>query len=135
MKTAFISGGFDCLHAGHLYLLKRAAKLGQLSIGLNHDAYFKKKGVDRPIDTYVTRYTKLMKTGMVEAIYPIEDSPLSLIMKLHPDYIVVGNDYTLDRVVGAVECLTWGGKVVIVTRIGGISTTKIIANLKHEQSH
>lgn len=126
MAISFIAGGFDCLHEGHLHLLKEAAKLAPLYIGLNHDAYFKKKGENRPIDKYAKRASNLLATGLVKCVWQIGDSPLELILRLKPDYIVVGNDYDIEKVVGAKECLTWGGEVVIIPRIKGLSTTKII---------
>lgn len=128
-KIAFIAGGFDCLHKGHIHLLKEAAKLGRLTVAINHDAYFKKKGPNRPIDSLNQRIQNLYNTGLVDEIHAIEDSPLNLILNLRPDYIVVGDDYTEDKIVGAKECLTWGGKVVIVPRIDGLSTTKIIKEM------
>lgn len=125
-KKAFISGGFDCLHEGHIYLLKEAAKLGDLIVAINHDKYFKKKGCNRPIDSLEKRIEKLKKTNLIKEIYPIEDNPLEIILKIRPDFIIVGNDYNENQVVGSKECKEWGGKVVIIDRIKGISTTKII---------
>lgn len=134
MKNVFIAGSFDLLHLGHLYLLKEASKLGHVIVAINHDAYFKKKGPNRPVDNLNKRISNVFQTGLVDEIYAIEDSPLALILKLKPDYIVVGNDYDESRIVGAKECLTWGGKVVIVPRIKELSTTKIIESLvKNEE--
>lgn len=123
---SFIAGGFDCLHEGHLHLLKEASKLAPLYIGLNNDEYFKKKGPNRPVDNYAKRAKNLLDTGFIKGIFQIKDNPLDLILRLKPDFIVVGNDYEEKNVVGAKECLTWGGQVVIIPRIGGYSTTKII---------
>lgn len=132
MKTSFIAGGFDLLHLGHLHLLKEASKFGRLYIGLNHDEYFKKKGPNRPVDNWAKRNNNLLNTGYVTGVFRIKDSPLDLILRLKPDYIVVGDDYDIDKVVGAKECLTWNGEVVIIPRIGGYSTTKIIEEKKNE---
>jgi len=126
MAISFIAGGFDCLHEGHIHLLKEAAKLAPLYIGLNHDAYFKKKGSNRPIDKYAKRASNLLATGLVKCVWQIGDSPLELIIRLQPAYIIVGNDYAEKDIVGAKECLTWQGQIVIVPRIKGLSTTKII---------
>ena len=132
MKSVFIAGGFDLLHLGHLHLLKEANKLGRVTVAVNHDAYFKKKGANRPIDTLHRRIQNVYNTGLVEEIHAIEDCPSSLILRLKPDYIVVGDDYDIEKVVGAKECLTWGGEVVIVRRIKGISTTEILQEMAFE---
>lgn len=126
---SFIAGGFDLLHIGHLHLLKEASKLAPLYIGLNHDAYFKKKGPNRPVDSYAKRQKNLLDTGYVSAVFQIEDSPLELILRIRPDYIVVGDDYAPEQVVGFEECKKWGGEIIIIPRIGGHSTTKIIEKM------
>lgn len=127
---SFIAGGFDLLHLGHLHLLKEASKLAPLYVGLNNDAYFKKKGPNRPIDSYNKRLKNLIDTGYVKGVFQIEDDPLELILRLKPKYIIVGDDYKEGDIIGAKECLTWGGEVVIIPRIGGYSTTKIIEEMK-----
>jgi len=44
MKTVAISGGFDPIHKGHLYLFKEAKKLGdKLIVILNNDHWLKQK--------------------------------------------------------------------------------------------
>ncbi len=125
--TVFIAGGFDLFHAGHLYLLTEARKLGdRLIVATNHDAYFAKKGPGRPVDTLVTRCKNLHATRLVDEVYQIADSPLDLIMRLKPDVIVTGDDYTVDQVVGGAECAAWGGRAVLIPRLPGISTTETI---------
>jgi rfaE bifunctional protein nucleotidyltransferase chain/domain len=131
MTTVFIAGGFDLLHKGHLYILSEARKLGdRLVVATNHDAYFARKGPGRPVDALAKRMENLFATGLVDEVHAIEDSPLGLIMRLRPDIIAVGDDYTPDRVVGATECKAWNGRVIIIPRIPGFSTTKEVANAK-----
>lgn len=128
-KKAFIAACFDNLHFGHLHLLKEAKKLADfLVIGINTDEYIKnKKGNDRPIDNINIRINKLCNTGLVDIVQVFDgDSPLKLIKKIKPDYILVGDDYKLDQVIGYPECLEWGGQVKIIKRIDNISTTNLI---------
>ncbi len=125
--TVFIAGGFDLFTRGHLHLLTEAKKLGdRLIVALNHDAYFAKKGPGRPVDTWEVRARNVRQTGLVNEIHWIKDNPLSLIMHLEPDVITCGDDYPLDKVVGYKECAAWGGRVVLIPRIPGISTTAAI---------
>jgi D-beta-D-heptose 7-phosphate kinase/D-beta-D-heptose 1-phosphate adenosyltransferase len=55
-----------------------------------------------------------------------EGTPLALINAIRPDVIVKGGDYTENRVVGADEVKSWGGKVAIVPLVGGLSTSEVL---------
>ena len=59
-----------------------------------------------------------------------EDSPLVLIERLRPDVLVKGADYTRDAIVGADEVEGWGGRVVRVPLVAGVSTTELLARLR-----
>ena len=57
-KTLVLTNGcFDLLHAGHVYSLSQASKLGdQLWVALNSDSSIKKiKGLERPINNEIER--------------------------------------------------------------------------------
>lgn len=126
--TVFIAGAFDTLHRGHLAILERSRALGdRLIVGINTDAYCAAKGPGRPVDRAEVRAAKLRATGLVDEVYVFADSPLSLIKRLKPDVITVGDDYTVETTVGYPECLSWDGKVVILPRTPDISTTDLIA--------
>lgn len=125
-KSSFISGAFDGCHRGHLHILTEAAKLGRLIVCINNDEYVARKGPGRPLRNEFERTEDLYKTGLVSEVIIIRDSPLNTILFLQPDYIFVGDDYTLDRVIGAEESKSWGGKVIIIPRIPGYSTTSLI---------
>lgn len=127
MKKVFISGVFDCFHDGHRHILTEAAKLGELHVSINDDAYVRrKKGEGRPKDSLQKRIENV-RNYIPAYIYSFsEDTPLNLIMKIQPDILVVGDDYTEDKIVGLKEGQAWGCKAVIISRIGGISTTNIL---------
>jgi D-beta-D-heptose 7-phosphate kinase / D-beta-D-heptose 1-phosphate adenosyltransferase len=129
-KVALIAGCFDgkdgTLHPGHLHILTEAAKLGRLIVCINRDSYLVRKGPGRPLSGESDRARALYATGLVHHVRVIGDSPIDEIMEIKPDYIVVGDDYTIDRVVGAEECKAWQGQVVIVPRIPGFSTTGLL---------
>lgn len=126
MKKAFVSGAFDLFHEGHLHILQEAAKLGELHVAVNSDQYCRSKGINRPANDLNTRIRSVLDTGLVHTVYGIHDTPYQTIMNLRPDYIVVGSDYDISRVVCAEECIAWGGRIVIIQRIKGLSTTKIL---------
>lgn len=132
-RVAFTNGVFDLLHPGHVDVLLASRREGDaLVVGLNSDASVKRlKGPDRPIRTLAERAYVLAALAMVDAIVPFEqDTPLELILRLRPDVLVKGGDYTVETVVGATEVGEWGGRVAIVPLTPGQSTTSIIQRLR-----
>lgn len=130
--VGYISGVFDCLHEGHVFLLTEAKKrCDRLIVSINSDEYVQRKKGRTVVDSQAERASKLLSTGLVYAVvYRKEDSPLQDILIFKPDYIFVGDDYPEQEVVGYKEGRDWGCKVVIIPRIPGISTTEILQS-KH----
>jgi D-beta-D-heptose 7-phosphate kinase/D-beta-D-heptose 1-phosphate adenosyltransferase len=103
-------------------------------VGLNSDASVKRlgKGEDRPIQNTMARSTVLSGLASVDLVVVFdEDTPLELINALRPAVLVKGADYTIDKVVGAKEVQSWGGKVVLAELVQGQSTTNTIKKLRH----
>ena len=42
-KLVLISGGFDPIHSGHIYLINEASKHGKIVVLLNSDEWLRKK--------------------------------------------------------------------------------------------
>jgi D-beta-D-heptose 7-phosphate kinase/D-beta-D-heptose 1-phosphate adenosyltransferase len=129
----FTNGVFDLLHPGHVDMLLAARRQGDgLIVGLNSDDSVKRlKGPARPVRTLAERSYVLAALAMVDAVIGFEqDTPLELILHLHPDVLVKGGDYSVDTVVGAREVRAWGGEVSIVPLTAGQSTTSIIERLR-----
>jgi rfaE bifunctional protein nucleotidyltransferase chain/domain len=132
-RLVFTNGVFDLLHPGHIDVLLAARRHGDaLVVGLNSDASVKRlKGPTRPVRTLAERSYVLAALAMVDAVVGFEqDTPLDLILHLHPDVLVKGGDYSVDTVVGAREVRAWGGAVTIVPLTAGQSTTSIIERLR-----
>jgi len=133
MKTVFTNGCFDILHPGHLLLLRDAKRCGDLLVvGLNSDASVREiKGNDRPIHNQLHRRLMLEALECVDLVIVFDEvTPLRLIKDLRPDVLVKGSDYESDKIVGAGSVKSWGGSVRTVTLIPGLSTTKIIDQIK-----
>jgi rfaE bifunctional protein nucleotidyltransferase chain/domain len=131
-KIVFTNGGFDILHRGHIRSLETAASFGDvLIVGVNTDASVKiSKGPQRPINNVEDRSLLLASLEVVDAIIPFdEETPIDLIMAIRPDVLVKGGDYTLDRIVGARDVISWGGSVEIVPFETGYSTTGLIEKI------
>jgi D-beta-D-heptose 7-phosphate kinase/D-beta-D-heptose 1-phosphate adenosyltransferase len=133
---ALTSGCFDGgLHAGHRYFLREMSMLADVVIvAVNSDEYIWRVKNRAPICAAVDRRRHIMETGFVDMclIYD-DDGPMDLVMRFRPDVIVAGSDYTANQVVGGKECAEWGGRVVIIPRIPGISTTEIL-RMRERQS-
>jgi rfaE bifunctional protein nucleotidyltransferase chain/domain len=133
-KIVFTNGCFDILHAGHVDYLAQARDLGDiLVIGLNSDDSVKRlnKGAERPINSQEARAKVLAALGCVDAIvYFNEDTPYELIKLVQPDFLVKGNDYKVEEIVGYDIVTSRGGKVVTIPFLEGFSTTGIIEKLK-----
>jgi rfaE bifunctional protein nucleotidyltransferase chain/domain len=127
-KVVFTNGVYDLIHAGHVTLLEKAKRLGDvLVVGINTDASVKRlKGRKRPIANQKERAHLLSALGAVDYVtFFGEDTPYQLIRRLKPDVLVKGGDYPWDQVVGRdlVE------KVVRVPLVKGRSTSAMIQKI------
>lgn len=126
----FVNGCFDCLHDGHIYLLKEARKHCDLLVAaINSDTSVKKlKGESRPIDTLMVRYSKVLKTKLVDSICSFESETelLAIVKNIKPAVMVKGDDYRDKCITAAGWVQDNGGRVILIKRMEGISTTEII---------
>ncbi len=131
--VVFTNGCFDLLHPGHLFLLKKAKQLGtKLIVGLDSDASVLSlnKRPRRPINNQIIRTEILKAIRWVDEVIVFDDL-LSLVKELRPDIIVKGGDYpSKDKIVGANFVEGYGGKVVILPYLEGLSTTKLIHQIR-----
>lgn len=128
-KVVFTNGCFDILHKGHLDYLRSSRQLGsKLIVGLNSDRSVRElKGPPRPINRQEDRKAMLESLEFVdEVIIFDEPTPRELILKVRPDIITKGGDYTVDQVVGN----DLVRQVVIIPTIGGYSTSNIVEKLR-----
>jgi len=128
-KVVFTNGCFDILHKGHVSYLAESAALGdKLIVALNTDGSVKRqnKSVNRPLQDEGSRAMVMAALGFVDAVVLFdEDTPLNLIIRLKPDILVKGADYTINQIVGAKEVIAGGGAVKTIPLIEGYSTTAI----------
>ncbi len=137
-RIVFTNGCFDILHAGHVRYLAQAKALGdRLVVGLNSDASIKRlKGETRPVNPLDERATVLASLASVDWVLPFgddlseNDTPLQLILKVKPDVLVKGGDYSIAGIVGANEVLAAGGEVKVLQFVDGCSTSNIISKIK-----
>lgn len=131
--VVFSNGCFDILHLGHIDYLEKAGQLGsKLVIGINSDSSVQRlKGPQRPVQPEQARARMLAALAFVDAVVLFEeDTPLQLIETLRPHVLVKGNDYTIDKIVGADFVLSNGGAVKTIPLVEGYSTTRIIDKIR-----
>ena len=129
IDIVFTNGCFDLLHKGHINLLNKASKYGDiLIVGLNSDSSVKKlKGEQRPIENERIRSKNLLNLECVNYVIVFNSqTPQDLVRIIMPDVLVKGADYSVNNIVGAEEVLSNGGRVEIVPLVDGYSTSSII---------
>jgi D-beta-D-heptose 7-phosphate kinase/D-beta-D-heptose 1-phosphate adenosyltransferase len=129
LVVGFTNGCFDIVHAGHVALLAAArAECDRLIVALNSDPGVRRlKGPKRPVNPLADRAAVIAAVESVDAVISFDDeTPLDLIVRLKPDVLVKGGDYTVETVVGASEVEQAGGKVVLVELVEGHSTSNLI---------
>ncbi|MGD9548002.1 MAG: adenylyltransferase/cytidyltransferase family protein [Candidatus Krumholzibacteriia bacterium] len=130
---AFTNGCFDLVHRGHLAGLELAAAAAdELVVALNGDASVRAlKGPGRPILAENDRADLIAALRAVSAVTIFaEPTPLECILQIRPDVLVKGSEYAEDAIVGAREVKSWGGRVLRVPMVEGLSTSQIIDAIK-----
>ncbi len=133
LSVGFTNGCFDLLHPGHLRVLETArAHCDRLLVGLNSDQSVKRlKGDSRPVQDEMSRALVLASLSCVDGVVIFgEDTPLELIRALRPNVLVKGGEYNPDQIVGASLVESWGGKLLLVDMVPGLSTTRTLSRLK-----
>lgn len=128
-KVVFSNGCFDIIHKGHIDYLAQASDLGdKLIIGLNTDRSVKAiKGNNRPLQNEQSRLTILAALKFVDAVILFDEpTPYELIKAVQPDFLVKGNDYKAEDVVGYDIVKKKGGDVLTIELTPGYSTSSII---------
>ena len=126
-KKVFIAGVFDCFHEGHLNLLFKASKLGNLTVGVVRDGAVKKqKGPDRPIYNEVFRQRLVGNLGVVYGCYLIEDFLFPKDVLEAYDIICLGEDQNHFLNIKDIP----HDKLIILPRTPNVSTTEIVRKLK-----
>ena len=130
----FTNGVFDILHRGHVTYLAQARALGMaLVVGLNSDASVRRlgKGPDRPLNSLADRAAVIAALADVDVVtWFDDDTPLKLILACRPEVLVKGGDWSIDRIVGAKEVNTWGGRAVSIPFQHDRSTTALVERIR-----
>lgn len=130
-KIVTTNGVFDILHIGHLRYIKKARSLGDiLIVGINGDRspYFRTKP-GRPIVPEGERAEMLDSLKPVDCVFIFNDeTPNMWVKKIRPDVHVKACDsgYGIEQCVERFAVQEAGGKVVLIPKVKGKSTTGIV---------
>ena len=132
-RVVFTNGCFDLLHAGHVTLLERAKRYGDLLVvGLNSDRSVRAlKGRGRPILPARDRARLLAALASVDYVVIFDEpTPQRVITRLVPDVLVKGADWAAGAIVGTEAVRAAGGRVVRFPLVKGYSTSKMLARIR-----
>ncbi len=135
MKKVYVGMSADLVHPGHINILKEAAKLGEVTVGLLTDkaiASYKRL----PYMTYKQRKDVIENIkGVVDVIPQKTLDYRPNLEQLKPDIVVHGSDWkegiqskTREQVINTLS--QWGGELVEPDYTAGISSTQLNNSLK-----
>ena len=135
MKKVYVAMSVDLIHEGHINIIKESAKLGEVTIGLLTDnavASFKRL----PFMPYENRKIIIEEIkGVKEVIPQTTHSYVDNLLLLKPDFVVHGDDWKTGSQANVrkdvIDTLKkWGGVLVEISYIKGISSTILNKRLK-----
>jgi len=132
LTIATLNGSFDLLHAGHLYMIYEASKQGDiLLVALNSDASVKRyKSPHRPIVPLEYRLQMMAALSFVDGVTWFDETePSALLKKIKPNVHVNGEDWK-GKSPEEKTVLEFGGRVVYLPLIPGLSTTDILKKIQ-----
>lgn len=129
-KMVYVAMSADIIHPGHLNIIKEAAKLGDVTVGVLTDAAiasYKRL----PYMNYEQRAAVVAALKGVTRVIPQEQLDyIPNLLKLKPDFVVHGTDWRegvqAKTRQGVIDTLAqWGGQLVEPEYTPGISSTKL----------
>jgi rfaE bifunctional protein nucleotidyltransferase chain/domain len=132
-RVVFTNGVFDLFHLGHLRLLEAARALGDaLVVGVNSDeSAARLKGRARPVTPQFARAAVVAACRPVDRVAIFDDeTPVELLRAVRPAVLVKGGEYRPSQVVGRDLVEDWGGRVVVVPHVEGVSTSSLVTRIR-----
>lgn len=135
MKSVYVGMSADIIHPGHINLLREAAKLGRVTVGLLTDsaiASYKRL----PFMTYEQRLEVIQAiSGVAEVVAQETLDYRKNLVRLKPDIVVHGDDWkegvqSTTRSDVIAQLSEWGGQLIEVPYTPGISSTALNFALK-----
>ena len=137
IRTVAVSGFFDCVHKGHVELMKKAKALGEyLIVILNTDEQcIKKKGY--VFMTWADRKIILESFSFVDRVVPSIDKDQTVCKTLElwkPDIFANGGDRNNKEIPEVLTCAQLGIKIVDGLGAKIASSSELVKNSKGKQN-
>ena len=132
-RLVFTNGCFDLLHAGHVTLLERAKRYGDvLVVGINSDRSVRAlKGPGRPIVGQRDRARVLAALESVDYVTIFnERTPQRLVEALRPHVLIKGADWAASEIIGRDAVRRRGGRIIRMPLLKGYSTSRLIEKIR-----
>jgi D-glycero-beta-D-manno-heptose 1-phosphate adenylyltransferase len=132
LRIATLNGSFDLMHAGHLHIIYEASKQADvLIVALNTDSSIRSyKSKNRPIVPLEYRVEMMTALAFVDYVtWFDETTPCKILEIVKPHIHINGIEYGSDCVEAEVV-KQGGGKIHLVKRVAGLSTTTLINKIK-----
>ena len=129
----FTNGCFDLLHSGHIWCLERAKRMVDvLIVAVNtDDSVNSLKGASRPVQELSERMTIIGSLACTDFVIPLaQATPIELLQLIQPHYHFKGGDYGEGTLPEASVVRKNGGRVVIIDRLPGRSTTELLEKME-----
>ncbi len=133
----FVPMSADIIHYGHIRLIKKSSRYGNVVVGLMTD-----KGISsyksKPFFNYRNRYEVLESSKYISMIIPLEGLIYDKICEIiKPEFFVHGSDWNKGPQMNQKNILKilmkkWSGKLITIKYTDGISTSKIKNKLKKD---
>lgn len=126
------NGSFDLFHYGHLWFLQQARAQGDvLIVGLNSDRSIKQyKSPRRPIIPQEQRAQIIAALEIVGYVHIFDETvPMPFLDVVRPQVHVNGAEYG-EECIEAATVRRNGGRVHLLPKVEGLSTTALIARIK-----
>lgn len=131
---ATLNGSFDLLHAGHLHILFEASKVADvLIVALNSDRSVQQyKSIHRPVISLPYRLSMVSALEFVDYVTWFDETdPRNILSIIKPDVHVNGAEYS-DDCIEAETVNSFCGRIHLVSRIPGLSTSEIVKKIKKD---
>lgn len=134
-KLVYVPMAADIIHPGHINILKIAASLGYVMVGLFSDNAIRTYKPE-PYMKYEQRKTVLESIKYVDMVICQETKDYAdNLRRFHPDYMVHGTDWRTGPLAevrqSAIDLMAqWGGEVVEPEYTQGVSSSQLKAKAK-----
>jgi len=131
-KIVTTNGVFDFLHIGHIRYLQEAKKLGDtLIVAVNSDSSTKQiKGPKRPLNNENDRAEALAAVECIDYVTIFnEENPIKFLEEIKPNIHVKGGDYDMSQIIEKEVIEKNNGKVILIPKVKGYSTTDFIKRI------